>query len=163
MKFRTAYDYSERFPCPSGTRYRRRLVRGVASDGSPTLIEDGKEDVYDSIQKSVSGRSIEDLIRRATAGDNTAIPPVVDSYPDLSSVPTSMLEAHMMLEDAKLKYNSLPAELRSKYGNDFSSFLSAAASGQILQDITGPAENNFSLSSDEVAKLKALISGGTNE
>lgn len=102
MKFRTAYSEHVSIPSPSGSRYKKTYMRSSKEDRK--LIETGVEDIYDTIQKAADGRTIADLIRRAERGDNTAIPPVVDSFVDLTHAPTSILEAHNMLADAKISF-----------------------------------------------------------
>lgn len=164
MKFRTAYSEERvRVHAPTGSKWATQYSIDIV-DGVRTVVPSGKENVYDSIQKSAPGNVIEDLIRRARNGDSSAIPQPVDSFLDLSHLPNDMLEAHMMLEKAHAKYEQLPLELRNRYDNSFEKFISAAASGKVMKDLitsqkpkTPPAP---SLSADDISKLKNLIKGG---
>lgn len=163
MKFRTAYE-RERKISPSGSRYRKNYVKSYEKDGTPVLQEAGVEDVYDSIQKAGQGLGIEDLIRRARAGDDTAIREPVDSYVDLTHAPKDMLEAHQMLVEAKDKYLQLPAELRGKFGNSFDQFLKASADGSALKVLqpNKQSEPVQPLSTSEVAAIRKMIGGNDN-
>lgn len=164
MKFRTAYD-RERCSCPSGSRYRKLYTKIRTSEGASQLMESGVEDVYDSIQKAADGRTIEDLVRRARAGDSSAIPAPVDSYPDLSHAPKDMLEAHQMLASAREKYLSLPTQLRGKFGNSFEKFLESVGNGTVFdvaRGASGTKSISSQLSDEELEKVRAIIGGNNN-
>lgn len=163
MNFRSAYSEVKPKPSPSGSRYRTTYTKSYENDGMPRLIEVGKEDVYDSIQKASNGILLEDLIRRARSGDDSAIPEPIESYADISAMPSDMLSAHQMLLDAKDKYLRLPADVRSAFGNSFESFLAAASNGTLVEKLTQLNSDSVpdQLSSDELTKVRSLI-GGVN-
>lgn len=151
------------FHTSSGSRLRKLYQKATDKNGAPTLIDAGVEDVYDSIQKAAVGITVEDLIRRASNGDTSAIPEVVDSYPDLSHCPKDMLEAHTMLTAMRLKYDTLPAEIRSKYGNSFDKFLAACADGSVLTSLKSETAPSVTpLTSEEIEKIRSSLGGSTN-
>ena len=152
MKFRTAYD-RERKQSPSGSRYRQNYTRG--SDGS--LIEAGVEDVFDSIQKAGDGLALADLIRRAERGDETAIPAPVDSFADITGAPKDLLEAHMMLNEARSKYDAMPASVKEVFNNDFSTMLAAIGDGSITTKLSQLAKKD-----EKVPSPTSAPEGGTN-
>lgn len=131
MKFRTAYT-RERTVCSSGSRYRTTYVRGA--DGE--LKDAGVEDVFDSIQKAGEGLALVDLIRRAERGDETAIGTPVDSFADITNAPTDLLDAHMKLSAARDTYNSLPANVKAAFNNDFQTMLSAIGDGSVVDKLS---------------------------
>lgn len=164
MKFRTAYSQRIPFPSSSGSRYRKNYVKQINENGESKLIETGVEDVYDSIQKAALGHTIDDLIRRAKSGDTAAIREPIDSYVDLSNMPTDLLSAHQQLVDAHAKYNALPSAIRSQFGNSFDNFLKASVDGsalKLLQPNKKQSDTVTPLSADEVYKIRSMI-GGTN-
>ena len=165
MKFRTAYSDSIRFNSPVGDRFRKKYQKASSEDGKYRLEEVGVEDVYDSIQKAAQGITVDDLIRRYKAGDLDAIPPVEDSYVDLTGAPRDMLEAHTMLSAAKLKYNALPASLREKFGNSFEDFLKASADGSVysmLQVNSNSTSGASPLNDEELVKIRNIIGGNSD-
>lgn len=131
MKFRTAYS-RDRSTCPSGSRYRKTYTRGA--DGE--LKEAGVEDVFDSIQKAGEGLALADLIRRAERGDQTAIGDPVDSFADITNAPTDLLDAHMKLSAARDAYNSLPANVKAVFNNDFQTMLTAIGDGSVVDKLS---------------------------
>lgn len=158
MKFKTAYDTSNFEGSPAGSRFRKQYI----SDGTD-IKECGVEDVYDSIQKAANGCLVEDLLRRASVGDPSAIPPVVDSYTDLSHAPGDILEAHQMLKDSRASFDQLPADVKAKFGNSFDTFLKASLDGTAVSVLTStPAAESRpdTLSSDELSKIRSIINGG---
>lgn len=148
---------------PSGSRLRKQYQKSIEADGTPTIIEAGVEDVYDSIQKAAQGITLDDLIRRAQAGDTSAIPDPVDSYVDLTHMPSDMLEAHTMLSAARIKYDALPAEIKSKFGNTFEAFLQASADGSVFSVLSAsPTPSADALTAEEIAKIRSTIGGNDN-
>lgn len=163
MKFRSAYDCKKSFSSPSGSRYRNQYVKKIY-DGKEVLELSGKEDLFDTIQKAAPGNIIEDLLRRARAGDTSAIPEPVDSYADISKAPKDLLEAHQMLASARSKYDALPADLKAVFNNDYSSFLEASANGNVVKAIQAKNANPEAkpLTVDEISELRKMIGGTKN-
>lgn len=161
MKFRTAYCKSEPYYSQSGSRFRPKYCR---KDGE--LVQVGVEDVYDSIQKAANGRLVEDLLRRASAGDASAIPPPVDSFADVSKAPKDLLEAHSMLQGIKSEFSALDPDIRKKFDNNFDTFLKASLDGSAFQLLTAGAVDSTSapipLSSDELSKIRSIIGGNSD-
>lgn len=156
MKFRCLFSRKS-FSSPSGQRYRKKYVKSIEG-GKSSLLENGVEDVYDSIQKAALGITIEDLIRRARNGDSSAIGQPIDSYMDLSNAPKDLLEAHEMIKGVKNSFYGLPADVRAKYGNSFDSFLNAVNNGTVYDDLA--AVNS---SSSTVTEVKEKILGGNTD
>lgn len=132
MKFRSRSDYSHTNSSPTGSRLRNTYQKVVGSDGTSRLERVGVEDVYDSIQKAANGNTIEDLLRRAKLGDVSAIKPPVDSFADVSAAPKDLLEAHSQMQTVTSKFNSLPAEVKAKFGNSIDTFISCLNDGSYI-------------------------------
>lgn len=165
MKFRSAYSERIVFASPNGCRYRKQYIRGYDKEGNKILVENGVEDLFDTVQKAAPGNCIEDLIRRAESGDSTAIPEVVDSFVDLSHMPKDLLEAHSMLANAQEKYKLLPKELRSQFGNTFGGMLKAIGDGSFTQVLTQPVkstEKTTGFTPEQIEEIKKLIGGNSN-
>lgn len=134
MKFRTAYNCSERFCSPSGSRFRKLFQRKIHSNGSKELVENGTEDTYQIIQLAAKGNLLPDLIRRSQLGDPSAIGNDIGSYPDLTRAPKNLLDAENLLLKARSIYDSLPSDTKNKYGNSYVQFLSAVDDGSFIKD-----------------------------
>lgn len=166
MKFRSAYSTSGHSFSPNGSKFRTKYIRlGL---GQP-LQENGIENVYDSIQKAVDGITVGDLIRRAKAGDPTAIGQPLDSFGDVTRLPKDFVEAHMMTCEYEAKFKSLPLKLRQEYDNNFSKFLAALSDGSLKDKLklakksTAPAEPAVpALTNDELTKVRSMLGGTSN-
>lgn len=157
MKFRTCFCIQKRFFSSPGNRFRKNYIR----QGSK-LIENGIEDVYDSIQKAANGNCIEDLIRRARGGDSAAIPAPVDSYGDVSGMPTDLLGMHDILTRCHDSFNSLSAEVKKSFNNDFDFYLKSLSDGsftKLLQPLKPSNPDVDMLSHEELQKIRSLIGG----
>lgn len=163
MKFRTPFTFRDfaRESSPVGSRYQKTYILDSSSEGAE-LIETGTVDIYDSIQKAANGLKIEDLIRRARAGDSSAIGnPVATGDLDLTGMPSDLLDAHKMLSSARDKFDSLSADKKALFNNSFESFLSSAADGSLVSKLSANSPPS-SLTSDELVKIRSLIGGSDN-
>lgn len=77
-----------------------------------------------------------DLIRRAERGDETAIGKPIDSFADITNAPTDLLDAHMKLSAARDTYNSLPANVKAAFNNDFQTMLTAIGDGSVVDKLS---------------------------
>ena len=166
MKFRSSYSEPILFESPSGSRYRKNYLKAYNDDGTSELIENGIEDVYDSIQKAAPGNVIEDLIRRAQSGDVTAIPAPIDSFVDIADMPTDLLSMHSKLMQCRAQYDSLPADVRSLFNNSYSDFLKSVGDGSLAEKLSQLSQNSgpqvSPLTADEIQKIRSTIGGSAN-
>lgn len=171
MKFRSLFPEKKRFVSSSGSRFFKTYIRSYNEDDRGSLVLSGTEDVFDSIQKASQGNIIEDLIRRASSGDDQAVlDPNNLAFGDFTHTPKDMLEAHSMFLESKKKFEGLPVELRKQFGNSFTDFLKHVGDGSVSEFLNSKLANGqqvqkqplTTFSSEEVAKLKKLIVGGNN-
>lgn len=146
---RSAYNYGTSKPCNSGKRtlnkYRRRIEAGKA-----TLVDDGVEDIYQSIQLAAKGNLVSDLIRRAGLGDDQALGVDINSYCDLTNAPKSLLEAENRLIDAREQFDRLPLDIKKQFGS-LSNFLSAIDDGSFVKGIQDKAAAEAKAAADAAA------------
>lgn len=135
MKFRSFSDRPARVASPSGSPERQLYTRKIDSAGNKSLEKSGKENVYLAIQLAANGNLAKDLVARATRGDESAIPSADSlTYADITGAPKSLLDAENRLIDARSLFDSLPVEVRNKYGNNFRNFLVAVDDGSWLSE-----------------------------
>lgn len=142
MKFRSFSSKPAARPSPAGCSERTMYSRKVVPGGVSELVEAGKENLYQRIQLAAQGNLVLDLIRRAERGDLSAILPVdaPECIVDITNAPTSLMDAENKLIQARSFFDSLPLEVRNKYGNNFNTFLSAVDDGSYLSDAVGDAK-----------------------
>lgn len=177
MKFRSLLNYGKSKPNSSGASFRQMYVREIDPiSHRRSLVESDKVNLVQLVQLSGKGLTVKDLITRFNSGDISAIPDPVESYGDFTKSPKSLLEAEKILISAKSKFDALPVDIKSKYNNDSSQWLSAVSDGsfvsylndqiktrkQIQDNAKFVADNSPVLSDAQVAAIKKLI-GGNND
>lgn len=150
---RSAFKHGSTVACPSGKRtlnkYRRRIEAGKA-----TLVDDGVEDIYQSIQLAAKGNLVGDLIRRAGLGDDQALGVDINSYSDLTNAPRSLLEAENRLIDAREQFDRLPLDIKKQFGS-LSAFLTAIDDGSFVKGIQDKVAAEAKAAADAAAVVAA--------
>lgn len=160
MKFRSFSNRPAAVPCPAGKPVSKVFKRVLDTAGNSDIVYAGEEAVYESIQLAARGTLTKDLISRSLAGDDSAIPTPIESFADITDAPGSLLEAQNHLISAREVYDKLPADVKSRYGNNFGSFLSAVSDGSYMKrerEIFDQAELNKK-NAEAAAKAAAPIS-----
>lgn len=123
-----------------GTRYGNqvRVFSNPGSDVSPVysarfdesgrLVLDpvGEKNVFNEIQSHADEADLNILLQRFKAGETDVLSRVQGFYGDVADVPKSYPEFFNMMQKGKDFFNSLPADLKSKFGNSYEVFLSAS-------------------------------------
>ena len=133
MKFRSFSNRPAAKPCPAGSSTSRIYKRTFDTAGNSDIVYTGEEPTYQSIQMAARGTLTKDLISRSLSGDDSAIPTPVESFADITNAPKSLLEAQNHLISAREIYDSLSADVKSRYGNNFGTFLSAVSDGTYMK------------------------------
>lgn len=156
MKFRTAFSEPLRFSSPSGSPHRTVYQRKVSSSGKRSLVESGIEPVHQLIQEAARGNTVKDILSRFNAGDTSALGVDSNSYADISNAPQSLLDAELSLIKAHSIYDSLPSDVKSRYDNDFETFLSSVDSGAFMS-------NEFALGKSQRESSAAIAEVNSNK
>lgn len=133
MKFRSFSNRPGAEPCPPGSSTRKIYRRVFDSAGNSSIEFDHEESTYQAVQLAARGTLTKDLVARSLNGDDSAISPPFDSYADITNAPKSLLEAENSIIKAREIYDSLPADVKSRYNNNFSSFLTAVSDGTYMK------------------------------
>lgn len=143
-KFRTAYDpvEVEQSGKDLSNRYLPEYLLQEDDDGHAVLVETGRRCVYDEIQAARAGTELKEAVKRfgVDAVANVARSERLgdDHFGDQTSVPSSLMEAYQMCdqaaENASAAWNKLPEELRKKYTGE-AALMKALDDGSLLQDL----------------------------
>lgn len=133
MKFRSFSNRPSTIAAPAGKGTRNIYIK-KAADPEGKLIYSHTEDVYEAIQLASRGCLVKDLVRRAESGDSNAVgDPSFDSC-DITAAPSSLMEAQNRIIEARNIYDKMPQDVKSKYNNNFSTFLAAVSTGDFIKD-----------------------------
>lgn len=144
----TSWRYS-RFDSPSdsGDRYKIVYSSKFEDDGTLTLFESGKEDLYDYIQSFADSVDINNILARYEMGENDALNQVEGFFFDASEVPENMAELLNKLNAAEEGFNRLPTDFKEKYGNDFARFICTFDPSDFVSSV-----DEFAAAPEEVIK-----------
>lgn len=142
MKYRRQDQFYNYPASPCGQTDEPDYQPGVDENGSEIPVADGVIHRHAQIQSAAVGTTLPELVARASRGDLTAIPAYdeskLDALTDVTTQPTSLMEAQNRIIQAKNIFNKLPAEQRQFYNQDPSQFLSALASGEYAAKFISP-------------------------
>lgn len=116
MKFASRYNrIKESEASESGRPEIETREISIDRTGHKSLTVTGMTNVYDRIQAALEETKIENIIRRATLGDPTALAAINGQYIDISDAPKTLAEAQNLIIRVKQEFDKLPVEIRKKY------------------------------------------------
>lgn len=98
-------------------------VKYVDNKPIRTIKVAGETDFYQKIQENRLGTDIYDVLDRYNKGDVEAIGENIGNFVDVVGFPNSLQAMEQVRIDAEYAFNSLPLDVRRKYGHDIGAFL----------------------------------------
>lgn len=134
--FRTAFSERVRMHQPVGSKIitEHRLV--MDKDGIDRLVKDNKINIYEKIQASAEQSDVNNIVRRAKAGDPTALNQVKGEYMNVLGAPKNLREAQQFVINAERQFNSLPLEVKKSFDNNAKKYVSMYGTKE-FEDLTG--------------------------
>ena len=101
-------------------------------NGVPVVVVTGKTNLDDYIQSFKDDTDIYKILDRLSLSG--VEPPVVpvDSFADITGLPDNIHEAYKQVQYARVVFNSLDADKRKEYNNNFNEFISDFGSDKFL-------------------------------
>lgn len=151
MKFATQFD-KRSFPAScAGSRVKSTFAGHYDEKGRVVLEEVGKINLYDEIQSHAQSVDIHTLLKRFTNGDPTALASRQGIFADVTEMPKTYAEFLNKMISLENGFNSLPADVKQKFGNSFQQFLAES-------DGLGFAEKLGLVTGDPVEPVKEEVS-----
>lgn len=149
--FRSAYSERIRIHQPVGSKIitEHRLV--MDKDGIDHLVQDNKINIYEKIQASAEQADINSILRRAKAGDPTALNQVKGEYMNIIGAPKDLRQAQQFVINAERQFNSLPLETKKAFDMNPKKYV-AMYGTQEFEDITGITAEKTKIAAAEAAK-----------
>lgn len=148
--FDTQFTFRDRVTCCPGERLVPRYRSEVTAKGDVTLIPDGNDNLYEYIQSFKESCDINNIVARFARGDVDALNRVQGTYFDAVGMPTTYAELLNTVIAGRELYDSLPLEVKEKYGFSFERWMSSL--DQLQPDVSdSPVDTSKPVvSSDEV-------------
>lgn len=134
-KFRTQYEHTPSPYQEPGSRVK--ILYGPIFDkqGTMSLKEIGKENLYDYIQSHADSVDINIILKRFEQGDISVLSRVQGAYGDFTQMPQTFAEALNTLIAAEQYFNGLPLETRAKFEHNFNKFIASMDSPTFSADM----------------------------
>lgn len=157
MSFRTQYMDHPRLYQEPGSREKILYSPVFDRKGVMSLEESGVENLYDYIQSHAQSVDIHVLLQRYQQGDLTVLSRVQGTYGDFTQMPTTFAGALNTLIAAEQYFDSLPVEVRAKFGHSFSQFIASMDSADFARsmgiDVPDPTDLQPSSSSSSIPQV----------
>lgn len=140
MQFETQFRKPERFLSNPGSPVKILYGPEFDEKGRMTLVEKGRENLYDFIQSFKESVDIHVLLKRFANGETDVLSKIQGFYGDFSEFPRTYADLLNTVNEGEAFFNGLPVEVRSKFGHSFPVFMSALSDGSIsdiLSDYLG--------------------------
>lgn len=128
--------------------------------GKRKLVKTGETNVYEKIQASLESTKIENIVKRYTQGDTSALMINQGDYIDISEMPTSMIELQNIIMKTKNEFMKLDPEIRNKFENSAEKYVSMYGSEEWM-NLMGLVKENTK--PKEETKKKEVKEESTNE
>lgn len=126
MMRRRSAEESKAFVSAPGSRWYQKRHGEVQADGTIVLVDDEKIDIQAQMNAEYPMTTIDNILANSLPtdyfGDDGS------HGLDATKLPTTLAEFMQFQIDQRTRFDSLPADVRSKFGNDFNQFLASAGS-----------------------------------
>lgn len=121
--FKTQFDARERVTANPGSTVRVLYSPKFDAKGVMSLVESGKENLYEFIQSHKESCDIHVILERFARGDVSALERVQGTYGDFSNMPRTYADMLNLVHSAEDAFSNLPVDERAKYGHSFERWL----------------------------------------
>lgn len=162
MHIWSRFDRPDTIPAPEGTSTEPEYMEAIDENGHKTLKQTGETDTYALIQASLEETKIENIIRRATLGDPTALTQTMGAYMDTTDMPTSLAEMQNAIITIENEFNKLPLETRLKFNQSAEKYISMYGSEEWAK-IMGYEKIQQNEQSTTAAATETVVQKGENK
>lgn len=141
LTFETQYqrifdpDKHRRFNSNPGSGVVKEYTAQYRQDGVLELVETGEHDLYADIQSHKDSCDLQLIINRYFNGDPAALSRVQGVYTDVSEMPDNIHQAMQLMDNARRDFDTLPVDIKAKFGNDSNQFLATLGTEQWFENM----------------------------
>lgn len=104
--------------------------------GETIIVEIGKRNIYDEIQAGVEDAKIQNILKRVTAGDLSALQQKEATYADATTMPKTLMEAQNLVLRAKSEFEKFPAEVKDLFHNNPDRYIAEMGTKEFFEKMT---------------------------
>lgn len=132
MNFNTKYDSHARVYLNPGSPIKDVYSSRYTPSGQLELYVSGQENLYDQIQSHAESVDIHVLLQRFANGDEDVLSRAQGFYLDSSDMPKTYAEVLNSVIQGEQAFDSLPVEVKQRFGNSFSQWMASFESPDFL-------------------------------
>lgn len=136
--FKTQYRDRTRFRASHGDRIHKLYGAVFDDKGRVQLEEKGEESLYDHIQSFAESVDIHVILKRFANGEVDVLSKVQGFYGDFTGLPTNYAQLLNTVNDGQQFFDSLPVDVRAKFGHSFNEFMTCLCDGSIVERMGFP-------------------------
>lgn len=147
---RRSAEESAVFASNPGSRWYHKRHGEVQPDGTIVLVEDEVVDIQAQMDAEYPSTTIDNILANSNPLDYFGD----DGQHGLDTInmPKTLAEFMQFQIDQRYKYDSLPVEVKEKFGNDFNNFLATAGTEEWFTKLGFVAkDNSVTVKSDDAA------------
>lgn len=153
--FRTKYDRIK-INCNHGSPIKYEYGAKLDKSKNVVIEKKGETNLYAYINSFADSVDINVLLARFTNGDKEALNQRAGSYIDISNIPTNLNEYLEFQRSTEALYNTLPAEVKAKFGNNLLQFISQVGEPE-WNEIMNTSKDKIQKEIVEEAKVNTMI------
>lgn len=123
MTFRTQFEPTTRVFSNPGSPLVDVFTSKFDVKGNYTLVRTGVKDLYAEIQSHADSCDIHLIMERFAAGERDILSRVQGFYADFADMPSTYQEILNAVIAGEQTFNSLPVEIKDKFGHSFQRWL----------------------------------------
>lgn len=124
----------------------------IDKNGNIIVKEKGKEDLYAYIQSFADSVDINVTLAKFANGDTTALNKKEGLFIDTTEFPKTYAEALNIINDSRNYFDTLSADVRSKFDNDINKFIATIGTNEWIEKMkgikNGLPDNNTNVDTD---------------
>lgn len=115
-----------------GSPVKVEYIAQFDSNGALELVPNGERNIFQDIQMFKDECDIHLLLKRYAAGETDVLTKVQGFYADISQFPTTYAEMFNVMKRSREFFDTLPVDVKSKFGNSYETFLASSQSPDFL-------------------------------
>lgn len=136
-RWKTQYENNGRIRSNYGERDHKLYGAVFDEVGRVQLEEKGSESLYDYIQSFADSVDIHVILKRFANGESDVLSKVQGFYGDFTQLPTDYAQLLNTVQAGEEMFNSMPVDVRAKFGHSFNEFMTALCDGSIVEKMGG--------------------------
>lgn len=133
MNFYSMYNRPERKREKFDNQEQVVYKASYDKNGVRSLKVDKKVNIYEKIQEFANDVSLSSIFSKYGLNVYDQLKQSEEQFVDLSNLPTNLMEAMNVIDEAKYAFDRQSKEVKQKFNNSFKEFIAASETGKLAQ------------------------------